>query len=75
MFALLIAGLFVFVGTGYCLRRLLRNNAQGRQPLYSPLLDESGSAPSLLLLGPSGVGKTTLFRAALALAGEPPTAT
>lgn len=44
-----------------------------RNTLYKPLLDQDtiiNVAPALLLLGPSQTGKTTIFRAACALAGE-----
>ena len=45
----------------------------GNSLLYKPLLDQDtviNQAPALLLLGPAQTGKSTLFRAACALAGE-----
>jgi hypothetical protein len=43
----------------------------GSTSRYPPLLSEA-PLPKLLLLGPASSGKTTLFRAAVALAGERP---
>ena len=53
-------------------RRLLNSPGAARHLLGDTSAAATEQPPSVLLLGPSGGGKSTLYRAALALAGELP---